>query len=236
MIYLLTPTGGRPEAFALLVRYIVTQNYRDEMHWVVVDDCEPETKMPERLPWHIRVELVRPQWRWQPGVNTQAACLMVGLAHVPEDARLLIIEDDDVYLPQHVANMAGALEHYELVGEQVAKYYNIATQRQRSIPSARHASLASTGVRGGALSALRAIVGGGSTTKGIDFKLWQSYKGRKRLLDTQNVIGIKGLPGRAGIGVGHRATFGTPDNADVLGSWIGKHRAARYDQFRGAPA
>lgn len=233
MIYLLTPTGGRPEAFALLVRYVATQSYTGPMHWIVVDDCEPETEMPERLPWHLRIQYVRPDWRWQPGQNTQAACLLEGLRYVPLDATLLIMEDDDVYLPAHVANMAQALENYELVGEGVARYYNISTQRQRTLPSARHASLAATGVRGSALSALWAVCG--AAKKGIDFKLWQTFKGPKKLLDTANVVGIKGLPGRAGIGVGHRRDFGITDKSDVLGAWIGKHRAMSYDQFRSAP-
>ena len=233
MIYLLTPTGGRPEAFSLLVRFVIDQDYRGPMHWIVVDDVEPSTEMPEQLPWNLRIQHIQPDWRWTKGANTQAKCLFEGLLHVPVDGTVIILEDDDAYLPNHVSNLTVSLEKYELVGERVAKYYNIATARYRRMASSRHASLSSVGVRGRGLGALRAILERHQTR--IDLELWRSFKGPKKLLDTENVVGIKGLPGRAGIGVGHKSTFGVPDRQDVLGSWIGKRRAYYYDQFRRAP-
>jgi len=41
-------------------------------------------------------------------------------------------------------------------------------------------------------------------------------------------VGIKGVPGRTGIGVGHRADFGQPDpGGNTLRAWIGE-RASAY--------
>lgn len=233
MIYLLTPTGGRLQAFKLLVRFVIDQDYRGPMHWIVVDDCEPPTDMPERLPWCLRIQYIQPAWRWREGDNTQSRCLLEGLKHVPDNGILIILEDDDAYLPGHVSSLVKALEEYELVGERVSKYYNVATERYRRIVGSRHASLSSVGVRANGLKFLRTILKNHTTR--IDIELWKNFRGPKKLLDTENVIGIKGMPGRAGIGVGHRKTFGDSDRQDMLSTWLGKKRACYYDQFRSDP-
>ena len=53
----------------------------------------------------------------------------------------------------------------------------------------------------------------------LDFHLWKTFKGDKRLMHSHNVVGIKGLPGRPGIGVGHRRNFGTVDVENKLREW-----------------
>lgn len=230
MLYLLTPTGARPEAMAMLARALAAQTYTGPAQWIVVDDCDPATPAPMARDW-IDVAVVRPAWRWQLGMNTQAACMAAGLALVPDDATLVVLEDDDAVLPDHIATVLVALERAELVGERVTRYYNVATRRHKAIPSDRHASLASTACRGAALAMLREVCAAGS--RRIDMDLWQGFRGQKALLNTGNVVGIKGLPGRSGIGVGHRDTFGDPDPAGaVLAEWVGAERAAAYAGFR----
>jgi hypothetical protein len=232
VLHLLTPTGARPEGMALLARALSVQTYTGPARWIVVDDCDPATVEPAARAG-IEVEVVRPAWRWQPGMNTQAQCMAAALARVPEGATCIVLEDDDCYLPDHIATVLAALERAELAGERVARYYNVATRRWKAIPSDRHASLASTACRGAALALLREVCAAGS--RRIDMDLWQGFRGPKALLNTGNVVGIKGLPGRDGIGVGHRATFGDPDPAgEVLAEWVGAELAARYDEFRTA--
>ncbi len=230
MLHLLTPTGGRPEGLALLAGYVNAQAYTGPARWIIVDDCDPATPVPA-VRDGIEVEVFRPFWRWRPGMNTQAACMAAGLARVPDDAVLVILEDDDAYLPDHITTVLAALDRAELAGERVARYYNVATRRHQTIPSAFHASLASTACRGAGLLLLKRLCSEGS--RRIDMDLWRGFTGRKELLDTGNVVGIKALPGRGGIGVGHRDTFGTPDpSGQVLAEWIGAERAAAYDGFR----
>lgn len=230
MLYLLTPTGARPEGMALLARSLDAQTYKRPAVWIVVDDCDPQTPRPQ-VRDDIEVMTVRPDWRWQPGMNTQAACMAAGLACIPDDATCIVLEDDDAILPGHIDNLLAALDVAELTGESVARYYNVATRRHRTIPGTFHASMASTACRGAALALLKRLCSEGS--KRIDMDLWQGFRGPKALLDTGNVIGIKGLPGRAGIGVGHRGTFGDPDpTGEVLVGWIDAERAAAYDRFR----
>lgn len=229
MIYLLTPTGGRPDGLALLTRALDAQTYAGPARWIVVDDCDPASPVPQARAG-IEVEVVRPAWRWQPGMNTQAACMAAGLALVPADAALVVLEDDDAYLPEHIETVMAALGRAELAGERVARYYNVATGRCRELPGQFHASLASTAARGRALALLREICAAGS--RRIDMDLWRAFTGPKALLGSQNVVGIKGMPGRGGIGVGHRDSFGDPDpSGQVLAEWLGAGAEA-YRRYR----
>lgn len=231
MLVLLTPTGGRPEALALLAGYINAQTYDGPARWIIVDDCEPKSPLPT-VRAGIDIGEVRPAWRWLPGMNTQAASMSEGLAWVEPGDTVVVLEDDDAYLPDHLANVLAALERVEMAGEQVARYYNVATGRWKVLPGHYHASLASTAVRGRALAMLREVCAAGS--RRIDMDLWQAFNGPKVLLGSENVVGIKGLPGRGGIGVGHRDAFGAPDRSgQVLAQWLGP-RAEAYRGFRRA--
>lgn len=225
MLTIITPTGGRPWAFERLAEYINAQTYTGDIRWIVVDDCRPMTPIVV-MRTGIVVEKICPEWVWQPGMNTQAASMALALESVGDDP-VFIFEDDDAYLPDHINTMLLALQTAELVGERDARYYNVATRRSRIIGGCYHASLASTALRGSAVQALRDICAAGS--RRIDMDLWRAFPGPKRLLNTANVVGIKGLPGRGGIGVGHRASFGDPDPAgEVLTQWLGEDRAKPY--------
>ena len=226
MIYLLTPTGNRQAGILFLAEYIKDQDYTGPMKWIIVDDCDPRTMIP-KMP--IEVEVIRPEWRWS-GENTQSKSMLAGLAAIPENAQVIVMEDDDVYHPNHVSNLVRSLKNFDLVGERDTRYYNVATRRHRIMPTTRHSSLCSVGVKGAALESLRIVC---EISKiGIDSRLWMIFKGKKKLLETSNVVGIKGMPGREGIGVGHRATFGSPDWEMKLVDWIGEKQALKYNQFR----
>lgn len=228
MIYVITPTGGREEGLCLLAGYLNAQTYAGPITWVVVDDCEPMSDIPVMRPG-ITVVSVVPDWTWKPGDNTQSRSMDEALAHCPDDAVVVVMEDDDAYLPGHLANVVGALAGANLAGERVSTYYNVATRRWRLLPGRWHASLCSVACKGSALALLREICATGSRT--IDMDLWKRYRGPSQLLETRNVVGIKGLPGRAGIGVGHRQTFGDPDHD---GAVLTKLLGPMADQYIGA--
>jgi hypothetical protein len=61
-------------------------------------------------------------------------------------------------------------------------------------------------------------------SKFIDLELWKGGKGR--LFDTQMTVGIKGLPGRPGIGAGHRMKGIRDPKLVVLKKRIGADSAA----------
>ena len=231
MICCLTPTGGRPEGLELLARYISAQNYHQPIRWIIVDDCNPATPLPETYyaPFGpIEVEVIRPAWHWT-DTSTQCKSMALALDQVADDDTVIIFEDDDAYLPDHIVDTVKALETFSLVGERFSRYYNVATRRWQLIPGKNHASLASNGVRGDALRLLRNICAVGTRT--IDCDLWKQFRGPKHLTEHANVIGIKGMPGRGGIGIGHRNGFGRPDTEDILCQWLGDYAGA-YDKFQ----
>lgn len=220
MLTLLTATGARPAAWALCERWMARQDYAGPVRWIIVDDGpEPQPVTFRREGWQLL--LVRPSPHWAPGQNTQARNLLKGLAAVGPEERLVIIEDDDWYAPDWLTTVAAELEHAELVGEHRARYYNVEQRRGRQLANTGHASLCSTAMRGSALRDFADTCR--SRPKFIDLELWRRARGR-RLLGGHRVVGIKGLPGRGGIGMGHDPDF--KGEADVSGAllrrWIGE--------------
>jgi hypothetical protein len=219
VLTLLTATGARPQAWAICERLMARQDYTGRVRWIVVDDgAEPQPVTFAREGW--RVEVVRPAPAWQPGQNTQARNLLAGLGAVPADARLVVIEDDDWYAPDWLSTAAAQLARAELVGECRARYYNLSLRRGRQLSNSAHASLCSTAMRGSAISRFRHICA--TAPKFIDLDLWRRHASR-HLFTGGRVVGIKGLPGRGGIGMGHRDDFrGTHDpDLSLLRQWIG---------------
>jgi len=219
MLTLLTATGARPAAWALCERWMARQDYAGPVRWIIVDDGpEPQPVTFRREGWQL--VLVRPSPHWAPGQNTQARNLLKGLAAVDPADCLVIIEDDDWYAPDWLTTVAAELQHAELVGEHRARYYNVQQRRGRQLVNTGHASLCSTAMRG---SALRDFADAcRSRPKFIDLELWRRPRGR--LFGGHRVVGIKGLPGRGGIGMGHDAGFkGEPDpTGALLRDWIGE--------------
>ncbi len=219
MLTLLTATGCRPLAWALCERWMQAQTYTGPVRWVIVDDGETAQPITfERAGWTL--DVVRPKPFWQPGQNTQARNLLAGLAVIRPHEHVAIIEDDDHYKADWLDVVDRELKRAELVGECLARYYNIASGVGRQLNNNRHASLCSTAVRGHALQFLRRACE--RKQKYIDLDLWRGFR-PSRLFDGHRVTGIKGLTGRTGIGMGHAADFSGTRDADrtLLRSWIG---------------
>lgn len=228
MIHLLTATGCRPEAWSICEQLMARQNYAGAVHWVVVDDGEVKQPITfARSGWTIERLRVRPYWR--PGINTQARNLLQGFEAVPTGERLIIIEDDDWYSPNWISRINDALDQAELVGESRSRYYNLQERRGRQLHNSRHASLCATAMKGNAFSSFLKACNTGQ--KFIDIRLWKTHQ-RKMLFEGNDVVGIKGLPGRPGIGMGHGPGFrGTIDSdLSILRDWIGNDLAL-YEKY-----
>lgn len=219
MLTLLTATGARPAAWALCERWMARQDYTGPVRWIIVDDgVEPQPVTFRREGWQLI--LVRPSPHWAPGQNTQARNLLKGLAAVDRKDSLAIIEDDDWYAPDWLTTVDRALSRAELVGEHRARYYNVQQRQGRQLNNTGHASLCSTAMRGGALVAFAEACK--ARPKFIDLELWRRPH-RRHLFDGHRVVGIKGLPGRGGIGMGHDESFSGQADHDgaLLRSWVG---------------
>lgn len=204
---IITPTGGRPVALKLLNKYLERQTFQD-FEWIVLDDVRPTSKKPTRCDKFIVAD-----WAWS-GKNTQKECMDRLLLEVDYNDKLLICEDDDWYSPYYAEKMFKALNSVDIVGEKNAIYYNVNNFTYRHCGNTKHASLCSTGVTKSGIARLRKS----TRHKWIDMELWK-YGGQ--LLNTRDSVGIKGMPGRGGIGVGHDMVAVPDPNCDYLKELIG---------------
>lgn len=219
MLFLLTPTGGRPQAWAICQRLMLAQNYSGPVTWIVVDDGqEPQPVTFHRPGWTLR--MIRPDPPWRDGENTHARNLLCGLQAVPANERVVMIEDDDHYANDWLSLVDDHLDQAELVGQQNTRYYNVRTRRGREMTGEGRASLCATALRGTAIERFRAICRDHKTM--LDVELWRQHPS-KHLFNGHRVVGIKGFPGRSGIGVGHRDYFRGTDDQDgqLLRTWVG---------------
>jgi hypothetical protein len=198
MLNLLTPTGARPEAFEKCVEYMKAQTYTGPVRWIIVDDGPEAMDIPRIKDWQI--VHVRPEPLWQPGQNTQARNLKEGLKYV--DGPLIIIEDDDEYAPWWLETCDKWLQFNDLVGEAPSLYRHL-NGTEKCMNNHNHASLCATAMKGEVVQKFERIL---NYKKGIDVQLWREC-GQKygRIYPYQGgVVGIKGYPGRPGIGMGHK--------------------------------
>lgn len=229
MLTLLTTTGCRPEAFSICQKLMMRQSYDGDVRWVIIDDGEVDQPIDFSRPkW--RLEMIKPKHRWTEGANTQRRNLLEGLRHVNNDANLIIIEDDDYYSPYYLETVDEWLSKANLVGESFARYYNLQSKKYRQLTNIFHASLCSTAMKGDAIQFFRAVCTTQDTL--IDMNLWKKYNGSKQLYKNNMVVGIKGLPGRSGIGIGHKAGFQGKIDTDgvVLSDWLNGDTAL-YEQY-----
>ena len=238
-VTLITCTGGRPEAFSLCARWVIAQTWAGPLQWIIVDDVTPPTTfVPALVPPTNRdlvVTRIRPEPFWKPGQNTLARNLLAAIPEVLHD-RVLFIEDDDYQAPAYVETMARYLESYAIVGEAPARYYHVPQRKYWTLDNTQHASLCQTGMRSELLPILADIC----SHQGQDFidvRMWRKFSGSQnaRLINSGLVVGMKGLPGRPGIGIGHRPEYSGGWQSDpdmkVLRSWIGDDATA-YEEFK----
>lgn len=216
MLTVITPTGARPEALALCDKWMQHQTDQNFV-WVVLDDGPDQSPRPERCDM-----IVRPRWRWH-GENTQHRA-MLELLRVTDDSPKIVSEDDDHYTPGYIASMRVLLDQgYGLVGEHSALYYHVGMRQYKEMSNRKHASLCSTAFQGKeAHDRIKKLCD--KKVRMIDHQLWREYAGKKKLQATRLSVGIKGLPGRSGIGCGHNLKGGKKDlGLDFLRATIGSN-------------
>ena len=215
MITLITPTGDRPQALNLCKRWMDNQTVQGFQHVIVDDGHDPYCPPLAASDTYVRREPQRGEG------HTLILNLKAALPHIKGD-KIAIIEDDEYYAPTYVETMAGHLDHHEVVGITFAKYYHISGRHLRNVND-KHASLAQTAFRASFLPRLATLLDGDVF---LDIRIWQAVNGGGYLFrdDPDSLYcGMKGLPGRRGIGAGHNTacpSYLTDKNALKLREWI----------------
>lgn len=216
MLQVITPTGDRPEAWSLCQRYMQRQTYSGPVVWHVTDDGHVPMEVSFRRDGYtLHMHRLPPM-----AGNTQARNLLFLLGQIDPRYPVVCFEDDDWYAADWLEVCAMYLERASLVGETRARYYNVEHRIGRQLNNVAHSSLCSTAMRGAAIVAFKRACQ--TYKKFIDIELWRGHRDAL-LFDGHRVVGIKGMPGRGGIGMGHKAGFnGQRDpNMLLLREWIG---------------
>jgi hypothetical protein len=211
MIVLVTPTGCWKEQINLCKMFMDRQTYTGPVTWIIVDDCTPRTTDAiNRNGWTVLKIYPHPPYG---GVNTQARNMIAGFNCIdanfkPEDIEaIFIIEDDDYYKPQYLERMMARFDSYKVLGEMNTVYYNVLYRTYFVNRNTSHSSLFQIAIRPEMMPLFRSCF----TEKFIDFKFYeklhaQEYvrRGEVGFFNEDNLaVGMKGIPGRAGIGAGH---------------------------------
>jgi len=217
-ITVITPTGDRSLAFALC-RYWMANQIRKPDQWLVVDDGKAPLR-PTAAMQYIRREPRPDDPRHTLSLNLAAAFPLI------KGDKILIMEDDDYYAPGYIDEMARHLDSHEVVGIMQAKYYHLPTGGYLAHQNFSHCSLSETGFRNSFLSELQEILREREKTD-VDLRIWRKVGSRGFRFSDNNkplYLGIKGLPGRTGIGIGHNpaAYRNVKDTSDrtMLKKWI----------------
>jgi glycosyltransferase involved in cell wall biosynthesis len=222
----ITPTCDRPIAFALAEKYMARQTVQPD-EWVVADGGSVPVKCN-----FGQVHL----WQASPaGAGNFSANLLTAMASANGDIAVFF-EDDDWYASDHIERMIALADRFQLIGADAKqRYYNVAQRCWRVFANVG-ASLCQTAIRRELWPAFEMMIRTCSAngTYGIDTNFWRSIPADQwGIANSKTVTGIKGLPGRAGLGIGHRPA-GSEWNRDPdlaqLRAWIGDD-AALYEQF-----
>lgn len=215
-VSVITPTADQPLGLMLLEHYMARQTVQPD-RWIVADDGVEPAKLTMG-----QTHLVRE--RVADGGRSLAGNMLAALSQAAGDV-VVVFEHDDWYSPRHIEVCLDRLKHAKATGSKFQRYYNVehrCWRRMLNIGSALcntafTADLVPTMQRA-AESAMRA------GSYGVDRLFWDSVKAGRDVHDVDTVVGIKGLPGRPGLGMGHRPDRQWTDDPQMrqLADWIGE--------------
>jgi len=239
-IVLTTATGDRPEAFALCEKWMRRQTFWPKVkRWLVVDDGKNGPTKTTLGQEYVRREPQPDDPRTTETMNYLAIAALMN--EIGTNEIMFFIEDDDYYRPDYLERMAQGIEGVDLVGEIPSRYYNVALRSYMLCDNDKHAGLCQTAIRGVVVPTWIKVL---QNVRNLDnpfsdINLWKAWTGPKRFVESPLrplCVGIKGMPGRKGIGCGHRpGPNQRPDpELEILKKWIGSEDLEVYRPFCGA--
>jgi hypothetical protein len=245
-ICIITLTGDRPLALSLCDKWVSQQTRKPDQR-IVVDDG----KIP-MVPTPI-IDYIRREPKPHDPAHTLNINMLEALKHVKCD-NVVIFEDDDYYAPTYLEEMERQLVNGDVVGIGHAKYYHLPSGGYSQQDNMGHASLAQTAFKAsmipfvescakqndGHYLDVRLWLGSGGSITGGEIPPSGHRVGKNGWIfkDNNQYVGIKGLPGRPGIGTGHeKNTYGNKDtNHIMLKKWIPKDYQVYLDVLKTVPA
>jgi hypothetical protein len=168
----ITATFERPQAMELCRKYMARQT-RQPDQWIILDGPEP---MIDKL----------------------LACIESG--RIIGDA-VIFYEDDDAFFPTWIEWCERMLDKYEMIGEGLAIYYNVRKRWWSQCANHTHASLCQTAIRRSLFETLCNVIRS-HNCPWIDTQLWKIECDKMLVCPKtpadRRLIGIKGMPGKAG--------------------------------------
>jgi len=245
-ISIITPGGDRPWSFRRLAEYLSRQTFQGIIQWLVMADCKnpkPYVDLWNTFPLDARFRgCYMHMFEYDPGMigpKSLARNLLRGLTFAT-GKYIVICEDDDWYHPDYLQIVYNHLTHHgcAVTGPIWQKYYHLPSlswKIYKNIGSALCSTAFHNSLRGMMQDAARWCQD--HNKKGLDRRFWDSLPMEiKDIYDPMNfnpVIGMKGLPGRFGIGVGHQPrAFNSDADASVLKDWVGEKDAEVYLNLR----
>lgn len=224
-ITLLTVTGDRLLCIHQINDYILRQSLKPDQ-WLIVDDGSEHLRFENNYPFeltHIKRQKIHDKSKSFIG-NLREAIVNIRYNKV------IIVEDDDWYSPNYIQLYAQRLERYQLVGEAPARYYNVRHRCWRIWGNGSRSSFCQTAFHSSLLPTVYLCTHRGTVF--VDYRLWEKdVKSKFIFKDACHCVGIKGMPGRKGIGAGHRPNLkkyhNDPDMKE-LEKWIGKEDTNFY--------
>lgn len=217
-ISVITPTADQPTGIRLAERYMAAQTVRPH-EWIVADDGA----VPAALTMGQK-HLVRK--RTDEGARSLASNMLAALDAATGDV-IVVWEHDDAYLPGHLAACLDGLSKSDVHGCSILRYYHVGLRVWCEMRN-KGSALCQTAFRRELIPDMRDACHGAyrDNSVAVDWRFWQDRQALA--IGPKTVIGIKGLPGRPGLGIGHRPKnqrnrkWGEDPSMKKLREWIGE--------------
>lgn len=224
-ISVITPTCGRHAAIPFIEKYMRAQTVQPD-EWVVADGgVEPAPLTMGQTHIHYPCE---------PGARNLARNMLHALEAVTGDV-VVMFEDDDIYLPNHIEESVKVLQRQNAAGCSSLRYFNLEHRCWIEMRN-KGSALCQTSFRREALNLMRNMANECLITNSycLDQKFWGVGQWTSNL--PQTVIGLKGLPGVAGLGIGHRPDFKkrgwvSDPSLSKLKEWVGEDIVRPYTEL-----
>jgi len=215
-ITVITPTADQPTGIALLEQYMERQTVQPD-EWIVADDGDVPAVLTKNQT-HLYTS------RQYEGGKSLANNILKGLEQATGDI-ILIMEHDDYYQPNHIEVSLEMLKGYDAAGCIWQRYYNLEHQCYLIMQNVGSALCNTAFIKEVTPKMVYAAQKAFEKDKYCVDRFFWDAQTRTNVHQINTVVGIKGLPGRKGLGLGHRPESGRKWEKDlnhtILKQWVG---------------